>query len=201
MKNLIYGLNIQLFAADNGGSGGSSGTPPATDTVFTQSDIDRAVSQAISTRETNLREQFEAERESAVQAAIQEQQRLARLSEDERNAEAQRIAADKFAADQAELARRELVLDVKGLLVEENLPLTVLETVIGQDIDSTKENIKIFKDLVATQVQIELEKVITKPGSPSVGGAGTSHTKETIMQIKDPQERQKAIAENIDLFS
>lgn len=40
----------------------------------------------------------------------------------------------------------------------------------------------------------------SNPANPPANNGGTTVTKESIMKIKDPTERQKAIADNIQLF-
>ena len=54
---------------------------------------------------------------------------------------------------------------------------------------------KLFKDAVNESVKNSL-----KGPAPKTGTSGTTVTKEQIMAIKNPSERQRMIAENITLF-
>ena len=63
------------------------------------------------------------------------------------------------------------------------------------------------EDKVTEGIKTEWAEFIAKPGSkgatpdnPPANGGATPKTKDEIMAIKDPEERQKAIAENIHLF-
>jgi hypothetical protein len=63
------------------------------------------------------------------------------------------------------------------------------------------------KDKLLETVKTEWADYVVKtdtkganPANPPANNGGTTVTKESIMKIKDPTERQKAIAENIELF-
>lgn len=200
---LKFRLPIQLFAADDGGSGGSAGgegenqNPPVT---FTQADIDRAVSAAVATRESTLNATHQEQVTKAVADAIAEQQRLAALSEEERRNEA-RIAAEKALENrQRELNLKILRVDTGALLNEEGLSQDALELVLGADLESTKANVETLKGIINAGVEARVKELATKPGTPK-GQNGKVLTKDEIMSIQDRTARQKAIEENIHLFT
>lgn len=72
------------------------------------------------------------------------------------------------------------------------------------DIDSNDKTlffnkVKKFNDDRTKEIQAELVKNAPRPGG--FNGSGKTLTKEDILKIKDPTERQEKIAENIELFT
>lgn len=202
MKDLLrFPFNIQMFAAE--GVGGAGGENPDGDNpnetpkdIFTQADIDRAVTKAVQTADARNQKAID----DAVKAAVAEQQRLAQLSDDERK-EAARVAAEQDLADkQRELDLKILRVDAGQLLVAQELPQEALELVLGNDIEATKVNVEKLKGIIAKAVEGEVKKLTTTPGTPK-GQNGQTMTKEDIMKIVDRVERQKAIEANIHLFT
>lgn len=72
------------------------------------------------------------------------------------------------------------------------------------DKDGKIKNTKPFDELIAGTyakfVESSQRKGTTTPNPPSGAGGGTKMTKEEIMKIRDASERQKAIADNHELF-
>ena len=89
----------------------------------------------------------------------------------------------------------------RKMLAEEeiNIPDELLERLVSTDAGQTKTAVesfaKLFKDAVNESVKNSL-----KGPAPKTGTSGTTVTKEQIMAIKNPSERQRMIAENITLF-
>ena len=67
------------------------------------------------------------------------------------------------------------------------------------DIDKIFENSAKFKANLEKQFRAEAVKSTPRPDSK--GGIAAPKTKEEIMKIRDDSERQRAIAENIELFT
>ena len=70
---------------------------------------------------------------------------------------------------------------------------------VDGDIDKFFENSVKFKTGLEKQFKAEAVKATPKPDSK--GGVSAPKSKEDIMKIKDASERQRAIAENIELFT
>ena len=100
----------------------------------------------------------------------------------------------------AEKNKNEMIKVARGILAEENISISdnLLEVLVDQEADKTKENISNFVDLF----NAEVEKVVKdklRGNTPKKGG-GSKLTKDEIMEIKDPVLRQQTIAENLNLF-
>ena len=89
---------------------------------------------------------------------------------------------------------RKILLD-SGISV----PDDVLSMLVNTDAEETKRAVdgfaKAFKDAVESAVKERLK------GNPPKKGSGAKITKEQIFKISNPAERQKMIAENMDLFN
>lgn len=70
--------------------------------------------------------------------------------------------------------------------------------IITDEADSTKSNVKQFSKMYKEAVA-EGVKDALKGKTPGTGASGNV-TKEQIMKIKDRVERQRMIAEHMDLF-
>lgn len=113
-----------------------------------------------------------------------------------------------------EVAGREAIAKVRSayrkLLVENGVGEKHIDAVLRV---TDLSNVKIDKegkledaDKLAESIKSEWAGFITTTGTKGAqvsnppGGSKTTMTKDEIMKIKDTSERQKAIAENIDLF-
>lgn len=77
----------------------------------------------------------------------------------------------------------------------------MLDILVADDAETTHDNIKAFTDLLKTQA-VDIVKVQMKGSTPVSTTANVTKTvtKAEIMAIKDVNERQKMIAENLHLF-
>ena len=81
---------------------------------------------------------------------------------------------------------------------EITIPDELLTCLVTESADDTKKNVesfaRLFKEAVLNGVKEKLK------GKSPKGGGSSAVTKEQIFAIKDPEERQKMIAENMNLF-
>lgn len=77
----------------------------------------------------------------------------------------------------------------------------MLDILVSDNAETTHDNIKAFTDLLKTQA-VDIVKVQMKGSTPVSTTANVTKTvtKAEIMAIKDVNERQKMIAENLHLF-
>jgi hypothetical protein len=77
----------------------------------------------------------------------------------------------------------------------------MLDILVADNAETTHDNIKAFTDLLKTQA-VDIVKVQMKGSTPVSTTANVTKTvtKAEIMAIKDVNERQKLIAENLHLF-
>ncbi|MDE8264125.1 DUF4355 domain-containing protein [Erysipelothrix rhusiopathiae] len=200
MKDLMkFPLNIQLFgdeASNDTQEGNENLSGAEKPKVFTQADIDRAVTAAVKTRD----EKHSKALKDAVEEAIAEQKRLAALTEEERKEEARKLADQAVAQKQKELDEKILRFDVGEVLVKRGLNPDLLNFVLGKDLEDSVARIDTLTEIINKQVEAQIKAVVTKPGVPTRPKTMTL-TKKEIMDIKDSEERLRQIALHPQLFN
>lgn len=204
---------LQLFADDPAGgtdpaAGGTdpAGTDPAGGTdpsgdpdpkddpkkqpKYSEEDIDKIIGKKFA--------KWQAEQEKKIKAAEDK----AKLSAEELAAAEKKELEDKVAEYEAKekLANNRNLARQTLAKADITAPDELLVAIVSDDEEATQEAadafVKLFKAEVAKAVGDKLKGGTPKGGS---GGAKTL-TKKEIMAIKNPAERQKLIAENIELF-
>lgn len=156
---------------------------------YTDADVDAIVQKKIAKE----RERAKAEADEAA--------RLAKMTEQERTAAELKKALDEVEALRAEKARNEMRATARKMLSDASISVSdgILNVLVTDDADSTK---KAVEDFAAT-FKSELDKAIkAKLGGepPKVGGSSKTLTKEDILAVENREERQRLIAENLELF-
>lgn len=200
MKRKIY---LQLFAepAPEAGtdpdqyapkpetSAPADPNPEDSKAKYTDDDLDRIINKKF------------AEWQKKQQKAVDEAKKLAEMNatqkaEYERDQLQKELDALKKKDSLSEMTKtaRKMLLD-SGISV----PDDVLSMLVNTDAEETKQAVdgfaKAFKDAVESAVKERLK------GKPPKKGNGAKITKEQIFKISNPVERQKMIAENMDLFN
>ena len=199
-------IELQLFAGDGGegGDGGQQGNQqgegqqsrksgegnsPKPELKYTDDDVDKLFNKKF------------AEWEKKKQKEIDEAKKLAEMNAQER-AEHERDELQKeLDALKKKDSLSEMTKTARKMLSDEgvSVPDEVLAMIVDTDAEKTKAAVdafgKAFKDAVESAVKEKLK------GNPPRKGERRQLTKEQIFAIKDPIERQNAIAENMDLFN
>lgn len=206
-------LFLQMFAeGDDGGTGdgngdgsgaeGGNNEPMSFDDFLglegKQAEFDRRLNKAVKTAVTNAEEKWKA----LTDDKLTEAEKLAKMTKEEK-AEYRAKKAEKELADLKKMnARTELAKTARKMLADEsiNIPDELLSNLVADDADGTKTAVESFAKMYKEAVQAAVKEAIKgKPPKAGTGG-GNTITKEQIMDIKDPIERQKMIRENINLF-
>lgn len=185
--------NLQKFAEGgdgdgdaNGGDGGNSGDDPAGDDgkKYSDEDVNKI-----------LNKKF-AEWEKKQAKKISEAEKLANMTAEEQ-LKALQSELDSMKKDKT---RSELASAARGILAESDIqvPDNLIANLIGEDAETTKENVAAFSKVFKAAVQEGVKEAL-KGKTPPSGGSSTL-TKEEIMNVKNLKERQKLIKENIHLF-
>lgn len=208
MKNMIF-MALQLFADDPAPSDPKSGDPtdpkpadpkpgdPNPDPKpgepqkkYTDADVDKIINRKF------------AEWEKKQQAKVDEATKLAEMNAQEKaeykanqlEAELNRLKEKDTLAEMSKTARKMLAEE------EINIPDELLSHLVSTDAEDTKNTVQAFAKLFKDAVQDAI-KTKYKGEPPRKGTGGKSNmTKDQIMSVKDPIERQKLIAENMELF-
>ena len=171
--------------------------PETTDAgkTFTQDELDHIVQERV--KRAVAKAQKDAE--DKIKQAQSEGERLAKLTKDERakEEEAKRLA-DLEAREKA-IAVKELRIETQSLLSDEGLPIEFLDVVMADTAESVKENIASIRKVFDEAVEKRVNERLTQD-KPRRGATAGAMTKAEIMAVQDAKERQKLIAENLELF-
>ena len=202
-------IELQLFAEDggDGGDGGQQGNQqgegqqsgksgegnnPKPELKYTDEDVDKLFNKKF------------AEWEKKKQKEIDEAKKLAEMNAQERAEHERDELQKKLDALEKKDTLSEMTKTARKMLSDEgvSVPDEVLAMIVDTDAEKTKAAVdafgKAFKDAVESAVK---EKLKGNPPRRGNGGGGATMTKEQILNIKDPEERQKAMLENRELFN
>ena len=165
------------------------------DKTFTQDELNHIVQERV--QRAVAKAQKDAE--DKIKQAQSEGERLAKLTKDERakEEEAKRLA-DLEAREKA-IAVKELRIETQSLLSDEGLPIEFLDVVMADTAESVKENIASIRKVFDEAVEKRVNERLTQ-NKPRRGATAGAMTKAEIMAVKDASERQKLIADNLELF-
>ena len=171
--------------------------PEATeaDKTFTQDELNHIVQERV--QRAVAKAQKDAE--DKIKQAQSEGERLAKLTKDERakEEEAKRLA-DLEAREKA-IAVKELRIETQSLLSDEGLPIEFLDVVMADTAESVKDNIASIRKVFDEAVEKRVNERLTQD-KPRRGATAGAMTKAEIMAVQNASERQKLIAENLELF-
>ena len=208
---------LQLFAEGDGdgggaegGNGGGTGAAAGTgsggvmsfddflQTEDNQAEFDRRVQKAVKTAVSNAQKKWEA----LTDDKLSEAEKLAQMTKEEK-AEYRNKKLEKELAD---LKRQNVITEMaktaRKLLEEEeiNIPDELLGHLVSENAETTKAAVEIFSKMYKAAVQAAVKDALKgNPPKTGTGGKATM-TKEQILAVKNPSERQRLIAENITLF-
>lgn len=179
----------QVNGADNGAKATEKETVKETQTgqnkeqTFTQSDVDRRVQEALNT----AKNKWNSELDGKLEAAKNEGARLAKLSAEERQKEADKAEREKFEQEKAEFAHKSLVAETVKQLGEKGIPVEFAEMAAGADAKEAQANIKMLEKAWNEAVENAVTKRLSSK-APNVGTNGNVSTSggffETIRENK-----------------
>ena len=201
--------NLQLFAGEGGDGGGNDddgGSDPEDKPVSfddflkeegNQAEFDRRVQKAVNTAVTNAQEKWKA----LTDDKLTEAEKLAKMTKEEK-AEYKNRKLEKELEDlKRQNAVTEMAKTARKMLADEeiNIPDELLGHLVSESAEDTKAAVEAFSRMYKTAVQAAVKDAL-KGNPPKGGTGGKTMTKEQIMAISNPVERQRLIAENIALF-
>lgn len=139
--------------------------------TFTQEQLGKKLSE----ERTRMREQFDKEKQQAVNDAIAEYERKAKLTEDERQKEAFAEREAAVEKREHEITMRERRSEALAIMSERNIPTNLVDYVVDADEAKTKSNIEALDK--------EWRKALEEGVKAKIGN-GTPHDKSqrTITQ-------------------
>ncbi|HJC49108.1 MAG TPA: DUF4355 domain-containing protein [Candidatus Anaerostipes avistercoris] len=223
MKNKVFEAmrTLQLFAEGEGagaggsgngggtggdggaGSGGEGGNELLSFDDFlkqegNQAEFDRRVQKAIDTAVSNAQRKWKDIHDDKLSEA----EKLAKMTNEEKAAYRMSQMEKELNAFKEKDALAEMSKTARKMLSEEdiNIPDELLSHLVSTDAEDTKNTVQAFTKLFKENVQDAVkDKLKGNPPKRGTGGKGTV-TREQILAIKNPSERQRMIAEHINLF-
>lgn len=111
------------------------------------------------------------QQEQARKAAVDEALKVAGMDAEAKASYEKEQAAKKLAEREAEVSRRELKADARGLLAEKEVPAEFLDMLLGEDLKGTSKNVETFKARFDAAVQAQVEKRLAGK-TPQSGNGG-----------------------------
>lgn len=165
------------------------------DKTFTQAELNHIVQERVQRAVANA----EKEAEDKIKQAQSEGERLAKMTKDERAKEEEAKRLADIEAREKAIAVKELRIETQSLLSDEGLPIEFLDVVMADTAEAVKDNIASVRKVFDEAVEKRVNERLTQD-KPRRGATAGAMSKAEIMAVKDVNERQKLIAENLELF-
>lgn len=200
MNELLF--DLQLFAEEEGASETENNQEPNTDDKeeenkespkYTDADLDRIISRKMAELSKK------AEKESQKRA---EAERLKNMTEQEKKNHELEELKKELAQMKKDSALSAMGKEARSILSDRNIHVSdaLINNLISEDAETTKEAVESF----ATEFDKAVEKAVAeklKGQAPKKTGTNKGITKEEILKIKNPTERQEMIRQHMDLFT
>lgn len=198
-------IELQLFAEDGQAAEQTAENVKAETSEDTKTKETKAEEKKYSDADVDklINKKF-AEWEKKKQKEVDEAQKLAEMNAQQK-AEYERDQMKKeLEALKKKDSLAEMTKTARKMLADADIKVTdeLLAVMVTMDAEETKAAVdgfaKLFKEAVESAVKERLKGVPPKKGS---AGGTASMTKEQILAIKDPEQRQKKMLEHRDLFN
>ena len=209
MKKRLF-MALQMFAEDPagtdpagndpaGGQDPAGADPKATEPKnepekkYTDEDVDRIINQKFAQKFSECEKKQSKAKDEAEKLAGMNAEQKEKYENEQLKKQVQELLRKDALGKMATVAR--------GMLGEKNISVSddLIEMLISDDAEKTKSSVDSF----ITAFQSAVEKAVKdalKGNPPKKTSEPASITKEQIMKVKDPLERQKLINEHMDLF-
>ncbi|MGN1014281.1 MAG: DUF4355 domain-containing protein [Butyricicoccus sp.] len=200
--------NLQLFAEDAGSDSGTAGNEQKDSTAADQQNestkkqdgskelkyTDKDLDDIIGKRFAKWQAQQQKAVDEAKKLAAMDAQQKVEYERDQLQKQLDELKKQASLTEMTKTARK--MLSEGGITVPDEL----LAMMVSEDAESTKAAVDGFKEAFTNAVERAVkERLKGEPPRKGSGGA-PAMTKEQIMQIRDPELRQKKMLENKHLF-
>ena len=190
-------LNLQFFAEGPDDKTNPDNKQGGNDQDDPKKDGDDKKNDYVTVEELQRRlKQKDKEKENAVKEA----EKLAKMNKDQKN----EYEMEKLRKENEELRQREAMNsmrnEARSMFGEKNITATddLLDIVVTTEAESTQKNIDALTNVINNIVKEQVKESLRNGAPKNVKSGGM--TREDIMNIKDSDERQMAIAQNRHLF-
>lgn len=159
-----------------------------------QSSVDKRVTEALKTQENKLVERFNSQ--------LEEEKELSALTAEERAQEEFDREKAKFEEDKLAFQRAQLQVKAQESLAEKKMPIQFSELVLGEDEESTEENIsdlqEVWTEALNKAVNERLEGYKPVKGNKNTNPAGMSKKEFFDQPFKDQQQQLRDTPDLLD---
>lgn len=175
-------LNLQFFAESDpdpqDDPPGDSGKGDKDERTPEQIEFDKKVEAEADRKLESAKQKWEKDQESRTQQlikdALEEKERLSKLSEKERQDEVLTQREKDLEKRAADIERKELLADAESDLREKELPTSFAEVLLGEDAEKTLENINNFKTAFDEAVNGAVKEKLRQDTPPAGGDQVTT---------------------------
>lgn len=169
---------------EGAGSGEGQGTGEGEGKeTYTRSEVDSEISKAVDKALKNRDAKHQEDLQKAIDDALAEKERLSKLSEKERKEEEMTQREKKLAEKEAEIARKILRSEAVDDLQEKNLPSEFADFLLGEDAETTLENINNFKKTFDEAVNAAVKEKLRQDTPPAGTGAFKSGKTPSVAEL------------------
>lgn len=161
-----------------------------------QAEFDRRVNKAIQTAVSNAQKKWQ----TITDTKVSEAEKLAQMTSEEK----EKYRADKAERELADLKRQialgDMAKTARKMLSDEQItvPDEIIMNLVSDDAEKTKSTVEAFSNVFKEAVQAAVKDALR--GNPPKASGGNGITKEQILSVKNREERQRLINENMELF-
>ena len=203
MKDTPLKMKLQLLADDNSGDNAPTDNSEQKGTENNNSEdkkqnekkyTDDEVNEIINKKFEKWTKQKEKEMDEAKKLADMTAQEKVEYERNQLKKELEELRNANTISEMSKTAR--------GILKERNIDISdeLLSMLVTKEADTTKKNVEGFAEMFDKAVEKAVNEKL-KGNPPKKGLGNKTLTKEDILNIKDRTERQRKIAENIELFN
>lgn len=203
MKDTPLKMKLQLLADDNSGDNAPTDNSEQKETENNNSDdkkqnekkyTDDEVNEIINKKFEKWTKQKEKEMDEAKKLADMTAQEKVEYERNQLKKELEELRNANTISEMSKTAR--------GILKERNIDISdeLLSMLVTKEADTTKKNVEGFAEMFDKAVEKAVNEKL-KGNPPKKGPGNKTLTKEDILNIKDRTERQRKIAENMELFN
>jgi hypothetical protein len=199
---MLKGINLQLFAEGEAGTNNDAGTTTnqtnnntkpennSEDNVIklTKDEFEKKLLSEADRRVNQAKAKWEKDYEERVKTERREAERLARLSDEERQKENEKMFKEELSKREKEILKKEMKLEAINILAEKKLPVSFSDILIGDTAEETQHKIKAFEEAFRSEVSKEVDSRLK--GSTPKGGASNSQKQFSMNDLIRGQLRR-----------
>ncbi len=135
---------------------------------------------------------FEANYQKQLEAAKKEEQRLQKMSDDERREAELESTRAALEAKEKELKLKEIELEMSKVLEQRGIPLNFMSYFLTNDNEATLERIKNFEKVFKSEIEKAVNEKLKGKTPPAASSAPAPATLDSLSQlIRQNQARRK----------